>query len=294
MPALTPEQILELLCQLDSKVRVRLFFAAWKREEWWGKTRDVTTQARVPHRRGEIELAALVADGFLIRHEKGAKNQDRLVRFEPGSAAIKLIGALRSKRSDRSDQIDRSATIETIAPLRSKRSEHSTSTHARGHAPPDPDLSLESRSMDQRVRPSGEVQEGTDARTGEGECPEVRSSDVQWIAEQWRVSGTVAHQMVKRLLALGLSRRDVREYLEAARRGTHSAFAGLEKANYPLGAACTRERVEPWRASRPQAPRPPVDATPTPAQPRPRSTAFDEAEAISVLLKRTLRGGRRP
>jgi hypothetical protein len=90
----------------------------------------------------------------------------------------------------------------------------------------------------------------------------VRGSDVQWIGAQWAVSGTIAHQMLTKLTGeIGLSRREVREYLSDARRGTHAAFHGLDKANYPLGAACTLERVQPWRASRAPRPAPEIAST---------------------------------
>jgi hypothetical protein len=118
------ERLLDVLHVLETKVRAQLFCSAVRHSQWWGSTRDVTTFAKVTHRRGELELAKLVLEGYLVRHEKGARNQERLVRFEAGPAAIKLIAPPRSKRSDRCDRNDRTAAIETIGPPRSNRSQH--------------------------------------------------------------------------------------------------------------------------------------------------------------------------
>jgi len=287
---LTPEQVLELLCQLDSKVRGRLFFAAWKREEWWGKTRDVTAQARVPHRRGEIELAGLVADGFLVRREKGAKNQDRLVRFELGPAAIKLIGPVRSKRSERSDQNDRSATIETIAPLRSKRSEPIEDAHAHARAP-DPDLSLDPRSMDNTVRPSGGVQgaEPSDGRTDGGEFEERLQRAIAWVQERQGISPKISTAGLTRLLNAGATDHELRAYAVEVQRGTHSCLKGVEKATFRFGPACTEERFAEWRASRTRPPRRGPSVSEQLEREPSGMPAPDEMSAIAELVKARLK-----
>ncbi len=94
---------------------------------------------------------------------------------------------------------------------------------------------------------------------------------------EWVVSGTIAHQCWKRLLGFGATRREAREYLEAAKRGTHAAFRGLELAKYPLGAVCTLDRFEAWRTSRTPAPAP----APAPAATERRRRSREEPKALS-------------
>jgi hypothetical protein len=250
MPTLAPEQILELICTLDSKLRVRLFFAAWRGEQWWGTTKELTTRARVPHRRGEIELARLVSEEFLVRHEKGPQNQGRLVRFEAGAAAIKLIGALRSKRSERHDRFDRSATIETIAPLRSQRSLPIDDAGARACAP-DPDLSLDPGSMEQRVCPSGGVlgEATADGPTDDGERLASHQNALtervcrEWA--RWAVTPAVAYNGIQRLLNARLTERELQKFLVDALNGKHPAFHGVEE-HVRWGHSTSAKRIALW------------------------------------------------
>jgi hypothetical protein len=214
----------------------------------WTSIKAVAELAGVKYDHARVQLGKLVREGWLHRETDAQlgllRYTARVAPLESGDRSPKIGQPIARDRSDRSPEIGRPISQDRPLVVDARAS--------------DPDLSSDRDPIDQRVRPSGEVQEGTDART---EGNEVRQSDVQWIAEQWRVSGTIAHRMAAKLLELGLERRELREYLEAARRGTHTAFIGLERAEYPLGAACTSERVDPWRASR--APRPKVvDAEP--------------------------------
>jgi len=239
------EELLAIFVLLESSTRIRLYSAAMILSQWFRPPAELYRMANVSHRRAELELARLVAEGWLERHEKGSANYTRLVRFTQGPTPINLIGVQRSKRSGYSDQLDRGTAIETIGVQRSKRSGYSTSSHARGPAPPDLDLA---KGSDPSVHPEGSGE--AHARTGETfRATDLRGSDVQWVKAQWSVSGAVAHTCWTRLLSLKLTREEGRLYLIAAKRGTHDAFRGLwgpKGADKPLGAACTRERVEPW------------------------------------------------
>jgi len=264
-----------------------LFLAAEARAPWWGSASEIIELAEMSQRRGELGLRELEAAGYLVRETKGTRSYKRVTRFVPGPAAGGF--GPRSSGSVNRDPEDRSTAIPRIGEPRSSGSvnrdpeDRSTpyETHARAPARPDLGPSLDLK------RPS--VREGYGeghARTGDVQpSPEVRGSDVQWIRAQWAVSGTIAHQMLTKLTGeIGLSRREVREYLSAARRGTHAAFHGLDKANYPLGAACTLERVTPWRDSRARA-RPPVDA----GERAPR-VVDSETEAFVELARRAMEG----
>ena len=216
------EELLAIFVLLESSTRIRLYSAAMILSQWFRPPAELYRMANVSHRRAELELARLVAEGWLERHEKGSANYTRLVRFTQGPTPINLIGVQRSKRSG-----------------------YSTSSHARGPAPPDLDLA---KGSDPSVHPEGSGE--AHARTGETfRATDLRGSDVQWVKAQWSVSGAVAHTCWTRLLSLKLTREEGRLYLIAAKRGTHDAFRGLwgpKGADKPLGAACTRERVEPW------------------------------------------------
>lgn len=217
----------------------------------WSTVREIAELAGVSHRRAKLELVELVAGGWLVREQRGPKNQQRQVRFTARVAGIARdpTGGI---AHDPAGEIAGDPTL----------------PYGRARAP-DPDLSLKGSSkIHASVHPGGSKGEpGTDARTEVSKVqtePEIRAADVQWIAAQWQVSTTLARRYAVKLHEMGLETpRELRAYLDAARRGTHPAFAGLELARYPLAVACTPERLEPWRASRaPKLPPPAAIAEP--------------------------------
>lgn len=245
------DALLELFNKLETSVRIRLFVAATLRSQWFRPPAEIYDAAEVSHRRAALELAKLVQEGWLERHEKGARNQELLVRFEPGVAPIKLIGAVRSLRSGRPDQVDRG---DPSPPTRR--------TQARDHAQQrsDPDPSLDPRSMDQRVRPSGGVQGGepaADGRTEGSKEPraELRNALLAWVQERHNVEPRLSTPGLMRLVGAGATEHELRAFLTDLERGTHPCFDGVEHAQFRFGAACTVDRFEKWRASRARPPR---------------------------------------
>ncbi len=126
-----------------------------------------------------------------------------------------------------------------------------------------------------------------DGRTEVQGIPEVRGADVQWLVELWGdgISGAIARQMLTRLFALGLSRRDARDFLADAKRGAHVAFAALDKAQFPLGAACSAERVERWCLARARA----RARDREPREPQPRAVGVVSAREIEDFVRSQLR-----
>jgi hypothetical protein len=289
MPALN-DALLALFNQLETSLRIRLYCAATLRSQWFRPPAEICALAGVSHRRGEIELAKLVREGWLERHDKGSANHTRLSRFVP-SAPINLIGAQGSPRSGRSDQSDRGAGIEVIGAPRSDRSGHSSmDAGARARAP---DLSLDPRSMEQRVRPSGEVLGGdpvADGRTDDGDPrAELRNALVHRVAARWQLSARIVTPGLMRLLNAGATERELQAFLVDAERGTHPAFDGVGGENR-FGRSCTAERFAVWRKSRE-----PRRAAPREREPElePQMGSPDEVEAFVELAKLEMKRGLR-
>lgn len=260
-----------------SRNGILLCLAAETRPQWWASVRELAAISGVSPTRAKLELPELVDLGFFERRGDGGKGTKGLFRVLTEKDRIDP-STQRAEGSDRSfhkDRIDPSPP----AAVGSDRSSPSTSSHARAPAPPDP--SLKNSNRPSVLEGSGE---GTHGRGDQS----LRGSDVRWVSAQWSVSGAVAHQCWTRLLGFGLSRGEGREYLEAARRGTHPAFNGLELATRPLGAACTWQRVEPWlmwyRRAKPETGAPPAPAR---ARAEPRSTP-EEVEAMVAHAKRAM------
>jgi hypothetical protein len=277
---LSARRVLEL--SRLSRNGILLCLAAETRPQWWATVRELAVISGVSPTRAKLELPELAALGFFERKGDGGKGAKGLFRVISEKDRIDP-STQRAEGSDRSfhkDRIDPS----TQRAEGSDRSFSSSSSRARAPAPPDPYLKNSNR-------PS--VQEGSGeghARPGEISRPDLRGSDVRWICEQWSVSGTVAHVCWTRLLGFGLSRGEGREYLSAARRGSHAAFNGLEHAKRPLGATCTLERVTPWITWFRGRARPESSAARPPARPReePRMSP-DEFEAAIEFARSKLR-----
>ncbi len=278
------DALLELFNKLETSVRIRLFVAAMLRSQWFRPPAEIYDAAKVSHRRAALELAKLVQDGWLERHEKGARNQELLVRFEPGAAPIKLIGAVRSLRSGRPDQLDRGDP-----PPPTRR------TQARDHAHQKPDLSLDPGSMDQRVRPSGGVQGGEPAADGRTEGSnepraELRNALLAWVQQRHNVEPRLSTPGLMRLVHAGATEHELRAYLTDAERGSHPCFDGIQHANFRFGAICTPERFAKWRASRARPPRRgPSVREQLESELEPTMPAPDEMTAIAELVKARLK-----
>jgi len=124
---LTRDEV-RLRASLPRRVTARALYDA-ALASGWSTVAQLAELAGVPgRRRAEVELAELVAGGWLVRHERGARNQARLVRYEPRVAAI---GADRTPpyfagASDpeiRNRQTDRGGGPQRPAPARDRPAE---------------------------------------------------------------------------------------------------------------------------------------------------------------------------
>lgn len=161
-------------------------------------------------------------------------------------------------------------------------------SHARARAP-DPDLSLDPGSMEQRVRPSGGIQGGRGRTDGgfEGSDPEaeLRNSLVLAVAARWQLSPRIVTPGIQRLLNARATERELQAFLRDAERGSHPAFDGVGEENR-FGRSCTEARFEIWRRSRARAPAPAiVDA---PARPR-RAVSNVSAKEMEDFVRKNLR-----
>lgn len=238
--------LLSVLRQLGTRNAILLYVTVRERPQWWATTAQYAELAGVSQRRAEQELTRLVSEGFLLREERGAQNHTRLVRFRV------------SPEAPRRDRNDRSAPIETIGakPPRSDRNDRSAGASLLTNGSI---CSLDPRSN----RPSileGVGGEGTetDGRTGR-ESSEGRQERIvteplcRSVSRLWpEVPASAVRPALVRLVACGAtSGKEIVEYLTSARRyvDTHrgsDAFAGLEHATHPFGAACTERRFQTW------------------------------------------------
>jgi hypothetical protein len=116
----------------------------------------------------------------------------------------------------------------------------------------DPDLSLPGSSKDS-YRPS--IPEGVQGEAVGG--GEVRENFLQRISTAWATDVASVRKVVQRLVAEKLTADETSEFLAEARahldnpaRDPHGPFSGLERAAFPIGAACTAHRVAAWRKRR--------------------------------------------
>ena len=243
----------------------------------WTSVKAIAELAGVKYDHARVQLANLVREGWLLSEWQGPRNQLGRVRFTPrveavggGGGRSPAIGQGDLQRSARPITRDR-------PPIKDARAS-------------DPDLSLDhDPETHASVRPEGVQGERAtaDGRTEVQGIPEVRGADVQWLVELWGdgISGAIARQMLTRLFALGLSRRDARDFLADAKRGAHVAFAALDKAQFPLGAACSAERVERWCLARARA----RAREREPSEPQPRAVGVVSAREIEDFVRSQLR-----
>lgn len=281
---LTPAE-LERLAKLKTRDRVLLYLAAQTRAQWWSTAHELAGMVGLHRRRALLTLAALTSEGVLERKWSGNGEPARF-RVAPGvieSIRPSVIESIRPPRSSRSDS--------PVPPTRR--------TQARDHAQQkeDPDPSLDPRSMDQRVRPSGGVQGGepaADGRTEGSKEPraELRNALLAWVQQRHNVEPRLSTPGLMRLVNAGATEHELRAYLIDGERGTHPCFDGIEHANFRFGALCTVERFTKWRASRARPPRrgPSVrEQLERELEPATGMPAPDEMTAIAELVKARLK-----
>ncbi len=244
---LTPAE-LNRAAALKTRDQVLLLLAAQIRGQWWATAQELAGMTGIHLRRVQLQLAALTSSGVFERKwsGNGAQARFRLAATAIDSIVVTAIDSIVVPRSTRS--------WSGAAPTRR--------TQARDHAQQrsDPDPSLDPRSMDQRVRPSGGVQGGepaADGRTEGSKEPraELRNALLAWVQERHNVEPRLSTPGLMRLVNAGATEHELRAFLTDLERGTHPCFDGIEHAQFRFGAACTVERFAKWRASRARPPR---------------------------------------
>lgn len=279
---LRPEEI-ERLRPLTPAGKL-LFLAAESRSQWWTSTVEIIDLAGVSRRRGLLELRKLEKGGWLEREERGAQNQERLVRFQPGPAVIKMITAPGSSRSQRSDPHDHTGVIPTITARRDY-----TSMDAGGRARASGSGSG-SKALHRPSIPEGvQGDPGTDGRTG------YRASLIRWTKKHWpEVPDHSIWPCLKRIAELG-DAREVAAYVKAAAHYAHheqgnvSVFGGLEWAQFKFGAACTEKRFAPWleQQRKHKAPAPEIRNARAP-EPDAEEGGLSRAPELAALIAKVL------
>jgi len=254
------------LCSLSTPSAVRVYLAAKKYFPMFVRPRKLVEFARVSPRRAQLELADLCKRNWLEKEVQGW-GPTKVVRFVvPGQEAERSAPIVqRAIGSDHSEAVD-----ERSAPIvqRAIGSDHSEAVDERS-APivhsleEDPDL-CPSGSSKAPHRPS--IRRGVQGRAA-GRT-EFEKSFVQKISAEWALEVGSCERILERLVEppAQLSPADVAAYLADARaylrdgerRPRGLAFAGLEAAKYPLGAACTEKRVSAWLEWRAEHARPKV------------------------------------
>ena len=194
--------------------------------QWAGKVADLARAIGLSQRRVEMELRHLEGMGLLRRHEKGARNYTRLVRFEvcsaiPGSRSSDLgIAVPRS--------IDRGAALLT--------------PYFAGASDPISDHRQTDRGAARKPEPEPEPQP-------QPEPAEVADALARSVARRWQLDPAQVRPGLGRLLAAGASERELGAFLADAERGRHAAFGGVDERRR-FGCSCTAARFEIWRESR--------------------------------------------
>ena len=234
------------LCSLSTPSAVRVYLAAKKYFPMFVRPRKLVEFARVSPRRAQLELADLCKRNWLEKEVQGW-GPTKVVRFVvPGQEAERSAPIVqRAIGSDHSEAVD-----ERSAPIVHSLEE-------------DPDL-CPSGSSKAPHRPS--IRRGVQGRAA-GRT-EFEKSFVQKISAEWALEVGSCERILERLVEppAQLSPADVAAYLADARaylrdgerRPRGLAFAGLEAAKYPLGAACTEKRVSAWLEWRAEHARPKV------------------------------------
>jgi hypothetical protein len=281
------------ISKLKGRNQILLYLAAHTRSQWWATVQELSSISGVPQRRAELELNALASNGVLQRKGHG---QGTLARFRVVPRTIEVIEPERSDRSNQIDRSDRTRTIRSIEPERSDRS-FPSSMDARARARSG-SSDLDRSSMEQRVRPSGEVvggNPGADGRTdvgGEGAPAELRNALVQRVVERWRLPPRVVTPGLMRLLNERATEQELQAFLADAERGTHPAFDGVGDENR-FGRSCTAQRFAVWRKSRePRRAVVPREDREVLA-PREERLSPAEVEAFAELAKLEMARGRR-
>jgi DNA-binding transcriptional ArsR family regulator len=198
--------------------------------QWAGKVADLARAIGLSQRRVEMELRHLEGLGLLRRHEKGARNYTRLVRFEVCSA---IPG------SRYSDPQDRGAAIPRIAVPRSI--DRGTPYFA-GASDPISDHRQTDRGASRKPEPEPEPQP-------QPEPAELADALARSVARRWQLDPAQVRPGLGRLLAAGASERELGAFLADAERGRHAAFGGVDERRR-FGCSCTAARFEIWRESR--------------------------------------------
>jgi hypothetical protein len=244
--------------RLGDGTRIRVYVAATGVD--WTTADEVAQLAGVSPRRAALTLAALQAEGFLAREASGPAAPGRRVRyFTNGDRPRSPFPATVIAGDHRSVIAGDHRSV--IAPDHCSNPLLKLARASGSEEPP---------TLPNDHRPSVTVQPSTDGRTAD-----YRASDVTRITLQWAVTGTIAHQSLRKLAEAGLERRLALAYLDAAKRGVHPAFGGLDRAQYPLGAACSGERVAAWLTTQAPrfAPRSPVETFSPGGPPTPQADA---------------------
>lgn len=230
----------------------------------WGRISDLAKRLGVTPRVLQLEARKLEKKQWLERDVRGARNQDRLIKFRVGA------GICRSQRSDPEipavGSRDPGGRLLKIPP---PGSVDPSTPYGRARAS-DPDR----RSDLYRPSVLGGAG-GTDGRTdtgekfarppkplagsiptsvgdaenaGDDELASLRNSVLERVCREWSrwgVTRAVALQGVQRLLNARLTERELDAFLVAALAGKHPAFAGVSE-QFRWGQSTSVERIALW------------------------------------------------
>ncbi len=254
------DQEVDRLCSLNSASQIKLYLVAKRCSPVFVPPVTLLQRAHVSAKRGLVELANLCKRGWLVREVQGF-GYTRRVRYvtESGIASDPTRGSPAIPPGDRqrshSGIVSDPARGSSMIPEDHPRSRDS-SRQARAS---DPDLSLPSLSKALH-RPS--IPEGVqgEAERREGGT-EVRENFLQRISTEWTTDVASVRKVVQRCVAANFSQDELSEFLADARahlaqpaRDAHGPFSGLERAAFPIGAACTPHRFAAWRKRRSTTP----------------------------------------